>query len=105
MGPKRQQYQPGFADCESEPALNGTLSGYFREMPALSTTSFHFLISAVKRANASSGVLAFAITPTFPRASCTSDVARTSRMALFIVSMTSFGVSLGTPTPFQEITS
>src|SRR5262249_28427514 len=92
-------------DCASGPAFKNNCALYLRGMPALSTTSFHFLMSAVRRASASSGVLAFAMTPTLLSCSCTSGMARTSRIALFIVSMTSFGVSLGTPTPFQEITS
>src|SRR3954451_11455410 len=79
--------------------------GYLRGMPALSITAFHLAMSDFNFAISSSGVLALAITPTFANFSFTSGNASTSRIALFIVSMISFGVPLGANTAFQDVTS
>src|SRR6185312_3470001 len=78
---------------------------HFRGMPAFSITASHFLISDLSFAISSSGVLPFAVTPTLAKRSFRSGSASTSCMALFIVSIASFGVPLGANTPFQDVTS
>src|SRR5262245_3640714 len=102
---RRGPHHAAGPDQRPGPLLRAARGAYFLSMPALSITSFHFLISPVSLAIISPGELACATTPTLANCSLTSGMSSTSRIALFIVAMTSFGVPFGAPTAFHEITS
>ena len=76
---------------------------YFFSMPALSMTSSHFFMSGERHQFV--GRAGIRLDADFGEFLLHVRHRQRFCIALFMVAMTSFGVPLGAPTPFQEITS